>query len=161
MEGTSSSDDLGSADGTMPMDQSAPFERYYKIRRMIDEAEEMPIEAGSVWYLLSTTWMLKWARWCKSGHYDAPMEPINNEDLVDPDNVHLSDDLVGIRPDAREGRDFRTLPEECWDLLVEWYEYIYANQLRSLIGMALLRTALLSDVEPMSMHVGRPGSRCI
>lgn len=104
----------------------SPRRQLQIVRDLSDEADAMPIEAGSVWYLVGAGWFRGWVRWCQHPQTSqaAPQDsfpPISNEDIIDSDNFHLNPDLVGIKEGLREERDYFVFSERAFDLLTSWY----------------------------------------
>lgn len=100
----------------------APHRQLALVKRFLDDAEDEPILAGSAWYLVGSQWMGSWIHWARGREDGAEGFPgIGTADIVDPDNVHLSEELVGIRSGLRERRDYWVLPEACFRFLVGIY----------------------------------------
>lgn len=104
----------------------APPKQLRIIKGLMDEAEEEMVEAGSLWFLVGSRWMNRWAGWCQhdseegEGEHE-PLPPIDSSELVDDGNLHMNPDLIGIRSGLRERRDYYVLPEAAWHLLSTWY----------------------------------------
>lgn len=119
----SGSDDMArseSTDSNVPI----PAQQIRLVKDLIDEAEEMPIEAGSVWYLVSSRWINAWIRWCNENPKGSDSEEfpaMDNSALVDEENFHMNDDLIAIKWGVREQRDYITIPESAWSHLQRWY----------------------------------------
>lgn len=100
----------------------APHRQLTLVKQFLDDAEDEPIIAGSAWYLVGSQWMSSWIHWARGREDGTEGFPgIGTADIVDPDNVHLSEELVGIRSGLRERRDYWVLPEPCFRFLVDMY----------------------------------------
>lgn len=109
-----------------PSPESAPPGRQFRIiKALMDEAEEEPIVAGSTWYLVTSRWLNGWVQWCRQNPRGSPDDeefpPMNNSELVDEDNFHMSEELIALKWGLREPRDYTVLPESAWRLLQDWY----------------------------------------
>lgn len=119
--------------GNFPMDDQgmeedsklSPRERVELIKDLIEEAEIMPIEAGSIWYLVSTRWMSSWSRWANHANGDDSFGPVDSSDLADENNMHMREDLIAIKGNLREDRDYYVIPENAWTLLTTWYHSFF------------------------------------
>lgn len=135
-----------------------PRDRVELIKDLIEEAEIMPIEAGSIWYLVSTRWMSGWSRWAMhASEDDDQFGPVDNSDLVDEDNLHMSPDLIAIKENLRDERDYLIIPESAWTLLSSWS--INKKHSIYLIVVGMVLKGFLSRGLLMSMPVERRGSR--
>lgn len=100
------------------INELSPRDQLELIKDLMEEAEDSPLVTGSTWYLLSTTWLTTWSHYCKTqGEFPGPME---SHDLVDEENLHMGEGMVGIREGVREKRDYHVIPSRAWDLLVSW-----------------------------------------
>ncbi|KAL4875074.1 hypothetical protein BJY04DRAFT_211562 [Aspergillus karnatakaensis] len=94
-----------------------------------------PMQDGQKGYIVSSSW-LKRVLARSSTHADkidktaaeGEIGPVDNSDLVlvtDPVNTGLKDEkeqpFIPIRPGLVLGEDFEIIPEEGWDLIMEWY----------------------------------------
>jgi len=101
--------------------QIPPEELLKQVKELMDEAEEAPIEQGSVWYVVSMSWINAWARWCQQGGQTIPFPSMDNSDIIDVENFHLSPELIGIKYDLHERKDYLVLPEAAWTLIHAQY----------------------------------------
>ena len=75
-----------------------------------------------IWYIVARDWYQKWHDAC-SGRISkttvaptGPIGPIRNDNITSPDGS------LRLEPLLIEGEDIEYLPEEAWNLLVEWYD---------------------------------------
>ncbi|KAL4777333.1 hypothetical protein BDW60DRAFT_172616 [Aspergillus nidulans var. acristatus] len=94
-----------------------------------------PLQEGQKGYVVSMSW-LKRVLARSSTHADnidknaaeGEIGPVDNSDLVlvtDPVNVGLKDEreqpFIPLRPGLQFGEDFEVVPQEGWDLIMQWY----------------------------------------
>lgn len=96
----------------------------------IAEKAKKPLKSGDVWYLIDNKWFKQWKKyvgydsWETSnvGDHTTHPGPIDNSLLFRDDGTgdikdHLIDEL-----------DYFLLPQEAWDLLVQWYSIVDGQQ---------------------------------
>ena len=86
--------------------------------QIVQKGKERRMEAGETWYLVSRVWYKKWIKACtgvvdKEGH-------VREEDLGPVDNSGLLDAYGNLQPSLVEGVDLEYVPEEVWNLFVQW-----------------------------------------
>ncbi|KAL4864841.1 hypothetical protein BDV12DRAFT_175600 [Aspergillus spectabilis] len=94
-----------------------------------------PLQEGQKGYVVSMSW-LKRVLSRSSTHADkidktaaeGEIGPVDNSDLVlvtDPVNIGLKDEheqpFIPLRPGLLMGEDFEVIPQEGWDLIMQWY----------------------------------------
>ncbi|KKK15587.1 ubiquitin carboxyl-terminal hydrolase, partial [Aspergillus ochraceoroseus] len=94
-----------------------------------------PLQESQKGYVVSMSW-LKRVLARSSTHADqvdksaaeGEIGPVDNSDLVlvtDPANTHFKDEheepFIPLRPGLRMGEDFEVVPQEGWDLIMQWY----------------------------------------
>lgn len=93
-----------------------------------DRMEPDLIDIGDPWYLVSSSWWSLWNAVCErysgqhSGNPDdvdlrRVLGPVDNRELWDPKGKSLRRGLTN------QSDLFITVPQEVWDLLVEWYDF--------------------------------------
>ncbi|KAG8697366.1 CSN-associated deubiquitinating enzyme Ubp12, partial [Ceratobasidium sp. 395] len=91
-------------------------ERY----QMIKNLEKMPLELGSLWYVVDRRWIRIWESAVIGGGDGLPgpnertVGPVDNSSILHPGNQQLL-------PDLTAGEDYELFPEAAWQKLVEWY----------------------------------------
>ncbi len=107
----------------LPSDEPRPTgqEQLNTIRPM----KNRPLRVGDKWYLVSRVWYRRWDAACSASRDSDPAEnaehtigPIDNTSLYDYDSIPS---FVHLRRQITEHVDYEMLPEEGWDLLVDWY----------------------------------------
>lgn len=113
-----------------------PKDKYDKIVALA----KREMVAGETWYVVSHRWYRRWEKAC-TGVIDKE-GPIEEKDIGPVDNGHLAD-INGNLTDASvaEGVDVDFVPEEAWELLVEWY--VCSGTGASLASCLLLCSSLL------------------
>lgn len=95
--------------------QSVSLEEKYQI---VKKGKERKMELGETWYLVSRGWYKRWERACTGGvHKEGP---VREEELGPVDNSELLDSYENLRPSLSEGVDLEYVPEEVWNLFVQW-----------------------------------------
>lgn len=90
--------------------------------QLIKNLEKMPLELGTVWYLVSLKWMGRWEGVVSpSGTSkeavsttESTLGPVDNSDLIHPGTCEML-------PDLDFGSDFAAVPDPAWQQLVGWY----------------------------------------
>lgn len=84
----------------------------------VDTLRKQSMQVGQTWHVVSRKWFRRWQKAC-SGEEDKEgtieekdVGPVNNADILDAD---------GNLGQCTEGVDVEFLPQEAWDLLVQWY----------------------------------------
>ncbi len=84
----------------------------------IESLRKTPMQPGQTWHVVSRKWFSRWQKAC-SGEEDKEgtieekdIGPVNNADILNAD---------GILGECTEGVDVEFVPQEAWNLLVQWY----------------------------------------
>ena len=82
---------------------------------------------GETWYVVSRRWYKRWEKAC-TGIADKEGS-VEEKDIGPVDNSHLVDSKGNLTNNLTEDVDIQFVPEEAWELLVEWY--VYSGVMRS------------------------------
>lgn len=77
---------------------------------------------GEKWYLVSSRWFKRFTKAC-TGEIDKE-GPVTEQDLGPVNNSSLLDSYDNLLPSLAESVDVEYVPQEVWDLLVEWYVFL-------------------------------------
>ena len=102
---------ISSASSSTP----TPKEKYDKVTALT----KRDMIVGETWYVVSRRWYRRWEKAC-TGMLDKD-GGVEEKDIGPVDNGHLVD-LKGNLTTASlaEGVDVQFVPEEAWELLIEW-----------------------------------------
>jgi len=86
--------------------------------QIVKKGKDRKMEVGETWYLVSRVWYKRWEKACtgevgKDG-------PVGEEELGPVDNSGLLDTYGDLLPSQAEGIDLEYVPEEVWNLFVQW-----------------------------------------
>ncbi|CAL1715008.1 unnamed protein product [Somion occarium] len=121
----------------------------------IDSLRKKPMQPGEMWYLVARPWYKRWRLAC-SGEEDKEGR-VNEADLGPVDNSSLVDASGNLISSATEGVDVEFVPEQAWNLLVQWYgEPPYTLQ-RKVITRGMFNEASLELYPPrFKIHLLSP-----
>ena len=103
----------------------------------VTELSHRPLQQGQKGYLVSSKWLGRVL--ARGSHPDmgskqskeaseGPIGPVDNCDIemiLDPEIHKLKDErdipFVSLKPEVQLGEDFEILPEEAWNLIIDWY----------------------------------------
>lgn len=85
---------------------------------IVKKGKGRKMEAGETWYLVSCVWYKRWIKAC-TGVVDKE-GPVTEEELGPVDNSGLLDTYGNLQPSLAEGVDLEYVPEEVWNLFVQW-----------------------------------------
>ena len=110
---------IGSAQPSIPSYENGSTAR--ERHNSITIAKQMPLEPGSIWYVVSRKWYQAWEVATLgvsskefAGVTEATLGPVNNSNIV-----HLG--TMDMLPLLAEGQDLEFVPQDAWDCLVNWY----------------------------------------
>jgi ubiquitin carboxyl-terminal hydrolase 4/11/15 len=86
--------------------------------QIVKKGKERKMEVGETWYLVSRVWYKRWEKAC-TGEVDKE-GPVREEELGPVDNSGLLDTYGDLQPSQAEGVDLEYVPEEVWNLFVQW-----------------------------------------
>ncbi|KAJ5908782.1 hypothetical protein N7495_001464 [Penicillium taxi] len=95
---------------------------------------QQPLKDGQKGFVISKVWLNRvFARSTTHSHLadkdslSHELGPVDNTDVIldDPTNINLHDEhdqiFVPLRPDLQLGVDYEIIPQEGWDLIINWY----------------------------------------
>ena len=85
---------------------------------IVTKGKERKMEVGETWYLVSRVWYKRWEKAC-TGEVDKE-GPVSEEELGPVNNSGLLDTYGNLQPSLMEGVDLEYVPEEIWNLFVQW-----------------------------------------
>jgi ubiquitin carboxyl-terminal hydrolase 4/11/15 len=86
--------------------------------QIVKKGKERKMEVGETWYLVSRVWYRRWEKAC-TGEVDKD-GPVGEEELGPVNNSGLLDTYGNLLPSLVEGVDLEYVPEEVWNLFVQW-----------------------------------------
>ncbi|KAG8962422.1 CSN-associated deubiquitinating enzyme Ubp12 [Tulasnella sp. 408] len=87
---------------------------------MIGSLKNKALALGDTWYLISQRWYHDWQCTCAVIAFQSTFEAESRVNAVD--NSSLAGSKAGeLKSALIEGVDYELLPEEAWNLLVDWY----------------------------------------
>ena len=98
--------------------QPVSLEEKYQI---VQKGKERKMEAGETWYLVSRVWYKRWRKAC-TGEIDKE-GPVTENELGPVDNSGLLDSYRNLQSPLAEGVDVEYVPQEVWDLFVQWWVF--------------------------------------
>lgn len=96
--------------------QPVSLEEKYQI---VQKGKDRKMEVGETWFLVSRVWYKRWRKVC-TGQIDKE-GPVTENELGPLDNSDLLDSFGNLRPSLAEGVDVEFVPQEVWDLFVQWW----------------------------------------
>ncbi|KAF8966337.1 hypothetical protein BDZ97DRAFT_1809088 [Flammula alnicola] len=138
-----------------PPSQSPPggpaLSREERLRR-VQSGKSRRMEIGEMWYLVARGWYKRWLKAC-TGEIDKE-GPITEQDVGPVNNSSLLDEYDNLLPSIAEGVDVEYVPQEIWDLFVEWYGYPIGTLPRRVIARGAAKLPAL-ELRPLRLKVFR------
>ncbi|KAF8597759.1 cysteine proteinase [Ceratobasidium sp. AG-I] len=111
---------IGSAQPSIPRYENGSTAR--ERHNSIIIAKQMPLESGTIWYVVSRKWYQAWEA-ATLGVSDkefadvteATLGPVDNSNIVHPGTTEML-------PLLAEGHDVEFVPQDAWNSLVQWYD---------------------------------------
>ncbi|KAF8637637.1 hypothetical protein AX17_002705 [Amanita inopinata Kibby_2008] len=119
---------------------------------IVNWGKSKEMEIGETWYLIARDWWKRWEKAC-TGLADKGGLMTEN-DLGPVDNSRLLDQYGNLQPSLVEGVDVEYVPEETWQLLVDWYGIPPHSLPRQIIARGALKQASL-ELHPPHFRVAR------
>jgi ubiquitin carboxyl-terminal hydrolase 4/11/15 len=86
--------------------------------QIVEKGKKRKMEVGETWYLISRVWYKRWEKAC-TGEIDKE-GPVEEGELGPVENSGLLDTYGNLQPSLAEGVDVEYVPEEVWNLFVQW-----------------------------------------
>ncbi|KDR80672.1 hypothetical protein GALMADRAFT_241045 [Galerina marginata CBS 339.88] len=119
---------------------------------MVQTGKSRRMEVGETWYLVARVWYKRWLKAC-TGEVDKE-GPITEQDIVPVDNSSVLDGYGNLLPSLAEGVDVEYVPQEIWDLFVNWYGTPSHPLSRRVIARGLSKLPAL-ELRPLRLKVFR------
>jgi ubiquitin carboxyl-terminal hydrolase 4/11/15 len=91
--------------------------------QIVQKGKERKMEVGETWYLVSRVWYKRWRKAC-TGEIDKE-GPVTENELGPVDNSGLLDSYRNLQSPLAEGVDVEYVPQEVWDLFVQWWVFYH------------------------------------